>query len=185
MDRSWLIQRSSFRYLPERIGIDKIISMDYMGSAEFENWGSNPHKASLDRIRENLDEYSYNNLSVLGNRQIIVFCKKSDYPEVVNRIFGLSKGEMKLKEYCDLSNWVKGEEDRSDHWWDIDNDFMFWKNSCTSGMNEEKKKLLKKFTGRFKELIQPPQDEEIKKTHNKMVDILSRFIPRKFLTNKQ
>lgn len=160
MDRVWLVQRSDFRNLPEKTGIDQIIGMDYMGSSEFENWGSNPHKASLDRIRENINEYYCVDVSIIGNKTLTVFCKKSDYSDVVNVIYELAKGEMRLKEYCDLSNWVKGEKDGSDHWWDIGNDFMFWKKSYDELNHKDDKygeiELRNKFTERFMGLIQPP-----------------------------
>jgi len=41
----------------------------------------------------------------------------------------LALNEIILKERCDLPKFISGKSDEwdNDFWWDIDNDFMFWK----------------------------------------------------------
>jgi len=136
MNKPYLIQRAKFNDNSGKTGIDKILSFDYMGSAEFE-FGSLPE--SLKRIRENINQYMYS-LYFINDKAITIFCKKSEVLEILNTLEKLAKREIRLKEWIDFSDWLNNEKHRNDHWWDIDNDFMFWKKNT-------------KFENEFKELI--------------------------------
>lgn len=156
--KPYLIQRAKFVNNSNGKGMDSILNFDYMGSAEFE-FGALPQ--SLARIRKCMADYvqfQYNctgdikdSLKVLKNNSdtsknkiVIIFCKKEKKEEVCKIIEGLSDDKFILKEYCDLFNWVHNKERKynNDFWWDIENDFMFWK------FNPE-------FNTKFEKLIKP------------------------------
>jgi hypothetical protein len=97
-----------------------------MGSAEFE-WGALPK--SLKRIRENKIEYVefefiFKNFE---DTPIRVLCKESDKEILPKILVKLANKEIQLKEYCDLKESLRDYYNSSDFWWDIDNDFFFWK----------------------------------------------------------
>ena len=137
MNKPYLIQRAKFNDNSGKTGIDKILSFDYMGSAEFE-FGSLPE--SLKRIRENINQYMYS-LYFINDKAITIFCKKSELSEILNTLEKLAKKEIRLKEWIDFSEFINDDPNQNtDFWWDIDNDFMFWKEN-------------KQFEEKFKQLI--------------------------------
>ena len=91
---------------------------------------------------EILDEYTYFDHTFKNGKIITIFYKKGDRKEILERIVQIANEKLYLKEHCDLINWLRDGDSYSfnDHWWDIDNDFMFWKKN-----NE--------FTEKFKEYI--------------------------------
>ena len=129
--KPYLIQRARFAK-NDKEGIDSIFRFDYMGSAEFE-WGALPK--SLDRIRKNAVNFSYTDLKING-KEITVYSYLSieKTTEILNE---LSHGKILLKEYSDFntyirpsnydSKWIEKHGHNTDFWWDIENDFMFWK----------------------------------------------------------
>lgn len=129
METPWLIQRAKFND-SDREGIDGIIRLDYMGSAEFE-FGAVPQ--SLKRIRTAIEQYVFFTWAhkFAPNKPVTVFCKKEDQNEVKDILIQLAKGELRLKEFCDLTDYVmpksRASFPNSHLWWDIVNDFMFWK----------------------------------------------------------
>ena len=133
----YLIQRAEFSDRSDGKGIDSILAFDYMGSAEFE-FGALPQ--SLKRIRENFDDYMYS-LYYINNKPTTIFCKKSKLLEILDALEKLAKKEIQLKERIDFPDWLYNKEHWNDFWWDIDNDFMFWKEN-------------KQFEEKFKQLIE-------------------------------
>lgn len=128
--KSYLVQRAKFRDEINRNGLNNILSFDYMGSAEFE-FGALPK--SLKRIRENIGEYSYFEIQ-LDRYKIIVFCNKNLFADVKYEIVEIVLNKRNLKESCDLKYlFVKDLFCKcyNDFWWDIDNDFMFFKYNPT------------------------------------------------------
>lgn len=125
----YLIQRAKFK-IPiqaNEIGIDRIIQLDYMGSAEFE-FGELPK--SLKRIRANADQYVCSEYTFSTGKVVTIFCKKENENKMSEILENLVAKKIRLKEYCDLNKYVNDEEAGyrdSDFWWDIHNDFMFWK----------------------------------------------------------
>jgi len=137
----YLIQRARFADYPNEEGIDKILQFDYMGSSEFE-WGALPK--ALRSARENKDEYiqfefTFENFE---DKPIMILCKESDKEELPKILSKLADREIRLKEYCDLDAYLKGDKNyrTSDFWWDIENDYFFWRS------NEE-------FNSKFKNLL--------------------------------
>lgn len=121
-----LVQRAKFYERQNASGIDSILSFDYMGSAEFE-YGALPR--SLKAIRAQLDQYDYFALEIQG-KCFTVFCKASEKARVFDVINGLANDVFRLKEYCDIHRYVTNDTfipSRSDHWWDIINNWMVWK----------------------------------------------------------
>lgn len=131
--KTYLIQRASFMDRDYKNGIDSIISLDYMGSSEFE-WGAVPQ--SLARIREDINAYTYLDVPIY-NKDITVFCKETQKPLVKEYLTNLADCNMRLKEYSDFDYYVNPSEyyrvrreishHRTDFWWDLENDLMFWK----------------------------------------------------------
>lgn len=155
--RPYLIQRAKFANNSNQKGIDSILDFDYMGSAEFEFVALSE---SLNRIREQISNYTkfeYNctgkiedslktlkdNHDPAKNKTIIIFCKKRNKTEVCKIIESLTDGKIYLKEYCDFDDWVhnKDRHRHTDFWWDIENDYMFWK--FDPEFNTKFKKLIK------------------------------------------
>jgi hypothetical protein len=133
----YLIQRAKFKSPIDenRTGIDRIIKLDYMGSAEFE-FGELPK--SLKRIRDNIDNYTYFKYAFSTGKVVTVFCKKEDRKKMGEILENLLAKKIRLKEFCDLDKYVNNEVAgylNNDFWWDIINDFMFWK--FNSEFNEE------------------------------------------------
>jgi hypothetical protein len=132
MKKPYLIQRAKFikedEYSANRKGIDKLLGFDYMGSAEFE-FGALPK--SLKRIRADIKDYVQFQYSFKKHpaKVVTVMCKKDEQDEVCEILEQLVLNEIRLKERCDLSKFISGKTDSwdNDFWWDIDNDFMFWK----------------------------------------------------------
>jgi hypothetical protein len=133
MKKTYLLQRG--RFLDRRDlkkGIDSIISLDYMGSAEFE-WGAIPK--SLGRIRETINEYTYLDVP-MRDKVITVFCKDSQKSEMRKTLEELAENKIRLKEHSNFHTYInpmdKEDQERfgghdTDFWWDIENDFMFFK----------------------------------------------------------
>jgi len=123
--RPWLIQRAIFEKR-EKEGIDGILRFDYMGSSEFE-WGALPK--ALKEIKEHLSEYTYSDVPI-KNKIVTLFCKTSDRSEILNILNELAEDQIRLQEQCAFSFWVKDQEKsfyKCDLWWDIGNNYMFWK----------------------------------------------------------
>ena len=105
-----------------------LLDFSYMGSAEFE-FGALPK--SLARVRENKTQYiqTIAIIEEFPSKPVMVLCKETDKEEVLIVLNQLAKKELRLKEYCDLDNYLKGVQSfrTSDFWWDIENDFFFWR----------------------------------------------------------
>jgi len=142
METPYLIQRASFESR-DRKGIDGILCLDYMGSAEFE---LDALPASLKRIRAAVEQYIYFTWTYqfAPEKPITVFCRSQDQNEVKNILIQLTRGEIRLKERCDLKDYINPgifPYQKSDFWWDIENDFMFWKQN--EDFEIELKKVIK------------------------------------------
>ena len=135
----YLIQRAKFQDNSNAKGIDSILSFDYMGSAEFE-FGALPQ--SLKRIRKNISDYVLSEY-LLNDKKINIFCKEKEKAEIYIILTGLSDNKYRLKEYCDLQDWIYFNPNilKSDFWWDIENDYMFWK--YNPEFNDRFEKLIK------------------------------------------
>jgi len=131
MNKPYLIQRAKFENRDSKKGIDAILKFDYMGAAEFE-FGALPQ--SLNRVRQNISNYTQ--FEYLFTSQpapikiVTVFCKKEQEDFVPEILEGLACKKYKLKEYCDMHEWLNGKaylRTTNDFWWDIENDWFFWK----------------------------------------------------------
>lgn len=140
--KPYLIQRAKFNYDPHGNGIDSILDFDYMGSAEFE-FGALPQ--SLKRIRNKISDYRQYEF-ILNGKKVNVFCDSKNYTEIYNMIKGLADNKYHLKEYCDFRHFIYFALHmlKSDFWWDIENDYMFWK--FNSEFNTKFEKLIKSIT---------------------------------------
>ena len=140
MKRVYLIQRAKFEKR-EGKGIDTLLGFDYMGSAEFE-FGALPK--ALERTRANESKYVQfeHTFKDFSDKPIMVLCKESDKEDLIKVLPQLADREVRLKEHCDLDAYLKGNKDyrTSDFWWDIENDYFFWRSN--EEFNNEFKKVL-------------------------------------------
>ena len=136
--RFWLIQRAEIEPRDQK-GIDGLIHLDYMGSAEFE-FGSVPK--SLKQIRSEVTSYIHFDLPVgipdplIPNQKttdkiLTVFCKPEDRADIEEFLLQCCNGkEPQLKERTELNQWAHPEitkwTTRNKFWWDIDNHWMAW-----------------------------------------------------------
>jgi hypothetical protein len=121
-----LIQRGTFRKITEQeiVGLDSLISYDYMGSSEFE-FGTLPH--SLRRITKSWNEYVWfpiEEIKDADGQVLFVLCRKKQEAEVVSvvKLLAASDHGFRLKERCGLCEYIacKSEYDvRIDFWWDV------------------------------------------------------------------
>jgi len=128
MKTSYLIQRARFEDRQSSKGIDSILGFDYMGSSEFE-YGALPQ--SLKSIREDISKYIHFQyyFKDYPEKCVSVFCKKEDNDFVTSTLEQLALRQIQLKEYCDLNKYLSDNNEyrHNDFWWDIENNFMFWK----------------------------------------------------------
>ena len=128
--KPYLIQRGKFEERDWKKGIDSILSFDYMGSAEFEFGALG---SSLKSIRENIKDYRYHPLKINEKPVTIFVHKKYSITDLVKYLNSLSKREKRLMEYSDFDTYINpsdhefSSKNRTDFWWDIDYDIMFWK----------------------------------------------------------
>lgn len=123
-----LIQRGKCRGSMGK-GLDGIVSFDYMGSAEFE-FGALPD--SLRRVRANIGQYVIFQYSFKDSatKTVTVFCKRDEQIIIPGILESLANRSIRTKEHTNLPEYVNPSRYGSrevDFWWDIDNDWFFWK----------------------------------------------------------
>jgi hypothetical protein len=128
----WLIQRGSFKKIEEKdiIGLDSLISYDYMGASEFE-FGALP--ASLHRITASWKDFIWFPIEEIKDADgqcLYVLCKKSMKEEVIEtiKVFASQEGNH-TKERVGLNDYIQCRTDsalRNDFWWDVSSDEHFF-----------------------------------------------------------
>lgn len=143
LTKPYLIQRMSFKdHLPEKYSFDDLLSLDYMGSAEFE-FGALPK--SLREMRDNISEYSifkiHNVLNIKTGFYLFLICKDSQKEQYMKYIESMANGSWRGKEALKLTPHITGkaygEKARDydlncDAWWDIDNHVIFTFGKCNA-----------------------------------------------------
>lgn len=127
MKQPYLIQRGKFKSVKGPVtGIDMLIDLDYMGSAEFE-FGA--LLKSLKKMCKEADLFEvyptgFCRIDKLG---LFIICKSVDKDTVMGYIEKLTLNMYRLKEISYLPEALVPERDyqRFDFWWDIDNQYMF------------------------------------------------------------
>lgn len=131
----YLVQRGDFKERSEKTGIDKIITWDYMGSAEFE-WGALPKAYRY--IMENYSKYGMyieNDMANVNGVPLCIFCKESEYAVVKATLDAYRKKPYILKEFISFEREYKapyehpvpGYDVIRDHFWfDIEHHFMWF-----------------------------------------------------------
>lgn len=125
----YLIQRMMFWKSPRGEGFDDILSMDYMGSAEFE-FGALPK--SLKRICQLADLLSVELVvpEIIRERdnKALFLIGVPEYVEIYQKFMGkISDEGYSTLEFVGLGAEVKAEESFRNHdaWWDLRFDVMF------------------------------------------------------------
>ena len=149
MNKPYLVQRAKFKKdVVENTGIDSILNLDYMGSAEFE-FGSLPKslKEMCEKIA-NLKVTMVKDVINYKGQRLCLVCS-DDQVEDITKFFKAetdrSSREYRLKEYSGISEAVSGKDSRGEpvkedgyytveFWWDIDNNWM----ACFGKENAEK-----------------------------------------------
>lgn len=133
--RMYLVQRGDFRERENKFGIDKLITWDYMGSAEFE-WDALPKAYSY--IMDNFGEYQMYVEKDMANTNgvpLCIFCKRDDHAKVKATLDEFRKKPYGLKEYISFDMEYKTFEEHPvprydavhEHFWfDIENHFMWF-----------------------------------------------------------
>ena len=128
----YLIQRCKTKNpYPKRDGIkgiDSILSMDYMGSAEFE-FGSLPQ--SLKRLTPQIAEVKIfeTKLKSTDGRGLFLVCTERNQDEAIRQVTMAADEKLRTKEYVGLERALKCEyfEYATKDlvvWWDIDHDWF-------------------------------------------------------------
>jgi hypothetical protein len=124
--KPYLIQRGSFKNTPDTdiIGIDSLISFDYMGSAEFE-FGALGQ--SLKRIMSSWSQYTV--IPTLykdtDNQTMFLLCHKSQAQEIQLILPFITESKhppFRTKEFIGLNDYITAESEyalRINFWWDI------------------------------------------------------------------
>ena len=132
--RMWLVQRGDFKEREEKTGIDRLITWDYMGSAEFE-WGALPRAYKY--IIDNKSQYQMYVMKNMANRNgvpLCIFCKRDEHKKIIATLDEFRKKPYGLKEYISFAEEYKtprypipGYDVIHDHFWfDIENHFMWF-----------------------------------------------------------
>ena len=132
----WLIQRARIGNTGRK-GLDGILELDYMGSAEFE-FNSLPE--SLKRVRKDvngqtLGDYDTDDLMICKGKVLTVFCKREQRQDVSDFLIACCRGKgPRLKELSELQQWAHPKTAkwtcRNNFWWDIDNDWFTWEKNA-------------------------------------------------------
>ena len=131
MSQFWLIQRGNFIqretiFESLLIGPDQIISLDYMGSSEFE-FGAIPK--AYRRIMHDFTEYDVFHTEIFTpeHDELMVFCNKDYGERITQGIRKFIEMPYRLKEYSELEKVPKAKKEdtsydrrRSNFWWCID-----------------------------------------------------------------
>lgn len=122
----WLIQRGSFRDIPEDkiVGLDSLIQYDYMGSSEFE-WGALPK--ALKHMTSNWKDYiTFQIESIMDNegQYLQVLCNKSQAEEIKDLVIKLFEKDcqIRLKERTGMYDYLSCESTyalNTNFWWDV------------------------------------------------------------------
>jgi len=104
----WLIQRGRVNKEggPALTGNNGVVNLDYMGSTEFE-WGAIPY--AFRRMMHSYEEYDVFDagVDVVGNRRLILFCKKQNYEKISEAIQEFIQSPYQLKEWSELDMITK------------------------------------------------------------------------------
>lgn len=134
IQRPYLIQRGTFRdiALEDIVGLDSLISYDYMGSAEFE-WGALPK--SLNEICNQWEKYAIKSTPITDSKKetMWLICLPDQFDDIMKAVKYFSENqysgqELRTKEFVGLYDYINPKKERSwnraDFWWDIDNNWM-------------------------------------------------------------
>ena len=124
----WLIQRGKINKEggPNLTGREGVISLDCMGSTEFE-WGAIPF--SFRKIMHDFEEYGLfdSEVKVVGNRKLLLFCKKDEKDKIASALRYFVQNPYRLKEWSNLEKLIQVADIskpwticRTRFWWCID-----------------------------------------------------------------
>lgn len=116
------IQRGTLAVNLSKNGIERVVKFDYMGAAEYEFGALNN---SLERIMEEYSKYGYKKFTIRG-KDILVFCKQDDLVKMPEILEKLANNEYYTKMGHRFNEYIKGEKNAPNFWWDILNHYMFF-----------------------------------------------------------
>ncbi len=127
MANFWLIQRGTFKENGTHlIGKDSAVSLDYMGSSEFE-YDAIPR--AFRRMMYHLPKYDvfHTGIYTPEHEEMMVFCKESSSQEILLSIKQFIETPYILQEYSELEKVPKAKKEdtdwrrrQSNFWWCID-----------------------------------------------------------------
>lgn len=131
----YLVQRGDFKERENKSGIDKIITWDYMGSAEFE-WGALPKAYGY--IMNSFSKYKLHVEKDMANANgvpLCIFCREDLYELVKATLDAYRKKPYGLKEFISFEREYKVPDEhpvprydviRDHFWFDIEHHFMWF-----------------------------------------------------------
>lgn len=134
MKNPYLVQRGTIKKdVTEIENFDSIVTLDYMGAAEFEFGGL---QESLKRIRKYKDEYKYAAIKIKDISLTVLYPNEFDIEVVTDNINKIATRAFRTKcgsQFPETVNptpsdvkWQIKNPPKFNFWWDIDNDVMFW-----------------------------------------------------------
>lgn len=127
MAKFWLIQRGTFKVKGKYLtGSDGVVSLDYMGSAEF---GFSAIQKAFRRLMYHFSEYEVFNTGIYTPEkdELMVFCQKNYSTTIIQAISQYIEKPYHLKEYSELEEVPKARKEdtsyrgrHSNFWWCID-----------------------------------------------------------------
>ena len=149
-ERFWLIQRGKFQDASRTYdqlcgGGNGLISLDYMGSSEFE-FGCIP--AAYRRIMARFEEYRMYETSIKNRdkKNLILFCREDKYQITLDAWDKYLKELYPLKEYSGLPYYMGKDSiflgNRSNFWWAVEGPRRSNIGDCMVFWNNETRKVM-------------------------------------------
>lgn len=167
MNLPYLIQRGEFKDTPEEdiVGLDSLISYDYMGAAEFE-FGALFH--ALDHLCQNFKDFQVtkvNGVKDYDGQQCFIICPEKEIADAITHVTSLVKDEssIRTKERVGLQDYVEGKYlirnfDRVGFWWAFEGSFHQEETQWMCCFGSDAKRLVKALRAVYeKKMGKPPK----------------------------
>lgn len=192
MKKMYLVQRGTFREDVIKnnetknvplTGRDGLISLDYMGAAEYEFGAVHYSYCMIFHDKDKYDNYHLRETEITNTNGVplIVYCRDDQFDDIVANLQAyLAENDptkvstYRLKEHISFANKCYGFKSafgyRSDNfWWDIQNDFMFF----FAGFKSNRTRmflecLLNDYENMWLYLTEEEKAEKYKRAHNSM-----------------
>ena len=145
--RCFLLQEGKFKNgIKEITGIHSVVKLEKMRCSDFDEWAL---LESRDRMITNIGFYDFFSFPEYQNQkgeELQVYAPAFFIQHIETIIRELMSGclQKDLRKECRILNYQKGDDERVDFWWDIDNDYYVF-------FGEEKQGLIKEAEEQMRE----------------------------------